>query len=391
MLTHEQNERLTRVGPQTPGGTLLRCYWQAVCPTAELTTDAPAKRVRILGEDLVALKKPDGTYACISEFCRHRGVSLAYGFVEPDGIRCSYHGWKYGFSGRCIEQPYERRPTIPENLAIASYRVEALGGLLFVYMGADQDAAPLLPRWDVLAREDGERKIQIFPTHHCNWLQIQENTADSVHTYYLHGMMDTIHRSDAPGLQEYFRPIVDYRYAVCEWGIEKEIDYDDEVGTEVRPPLISPNIVRIPQGPIDAIHFRVPIDDEHTRIIWLGFVPQSAGGTPTAEHADAPFQYFAEMSETQRRYDLTTVYGQDQMAWETPGVIFDRSQETLGASDRGIVLFRRMLDEQISRVERGLEPTVAVVRDPEKNRIIEFTGTRFDGSLEMSLIAEALR
>jgi hypothetical protein len=62
--------------------------------------------------------------------------------------------------------------------------------LLFAYMGPDPARAPLLPRWDVLVREDGKREIKMFPTHDCNWLQIQENTADSTHTFYLHGVMD---------------------------------------------------------------------------------------------------------------------------------------------------------------------------------------------------------
>ena len=385
MLSSEQNERLTRVGPKTPGGELLRRYWQVLCPAAELTAAVPTKRVRLLGEDLVVYRMTDGSYACVSEFCRHRGVSLAYGFVEADGIRCSYHGWKYGRSGHCVEQPFERRASIPQSVALRSYPVQRLGGLLFTYMGPDPATAPLLPRWDVLAREDGDRRIQIFPTHNCNWLQIQENTADSVHTYYLHGMMSTVHASTAFGLEEYYKPIIDYRWAECEWGLEKEIDYADGFGTEVRPPLIFPNIVRIPQGPIDAIHFRVPIDDTHTRIVWMGFLPETAGGAPTPESADVPFEYFADLDERNRDYDLTSVYGQDMMAWETPGAIFDRTQETLGASDRGIVMYRRMLEEQIRLVEEGHEPTVAVVQDPEKNRIIAFEGTRFEGSLEMSL------
>ena len=50
MLTHEENDFLTRVGPGTPAGQLLRRYWHAVAATAELTEEKPKKRVRILGE-----------------------------------------------------------------------------------------------------------------------------------------------------------------------------------------------------------------------------------------------------------------------------------------------------------------------------------------------------
>jgi 5,5'-dehydrodivanillate O-demethylase len=70
-------------------------------------------------------------------------------------------------------------------------------------------------------------------------------------------------------------------------------------------------------------------------------------------------------------YDLTSFYAQDRMAWETQGALFDRSEEHLGASDRGIVMFRKLLAEQIRIVERGGEP-MALVRDPARNSIITF-------------------
>jgi 5,5'-dehydrodivanillate O-demethylase len=58
------------------------------------------------------------------------------------------------------------------------------------------------------------------------------------------------------------------------------------------------------------------------------------------------------------------------MAWETEGPLFDRSQEHLGAADRGIVLYRQMVREQIEAVQRGEEP-IALVRDPAQNGCIE--------------------
>jgi 5,5'-dehydrodivanillate O-demethylase len=59
------------------------------------------------------------------------------------------------------------------------------------------------------------------------------------------------------------------------------------------------------------------------------------------------------------------------MAWETQGPLYDRSQEHLGATDRGIVLFRQLLAEQITVVEQGGEP-MALVRDPAQNDVIAF-------------------
>lgn len=369
MLTREQNERLTKVGPGTPCGELLRRYWQVLCPSGEITETNPKKRVRILGEDLLIYRGADGKLGAIAEHCIHRHASLYYGFIEPGGIRCCYHGWKFDPTGKCIERPFEAQA--PGQLAIRVYPVQEFGGLLFIYMGPDPSRAPLLPRWDVLARKDGRRTIVVLPVHHCNWLQIQENTVDSVHTYYLHGHMSVVKNLPTLGQGRYFyRPIEGFDWAVCDWGIEKTLTYGGEnPEIEIRPPLIFPNILRIPEGPVEAMHFRVPVDDTHTRIFWVGLhaAPEAgqAAGTTTYEYA--PDKPLSDGDE-----ELMTFYGQDRVVWETQGVVFDRTSETLGATDRGIVMYRRMLEEQIERVERGEEPTVAVVRDPAQNAMIKF-------------------
>jgi 5,5'-dehydrodivanillate O-demethylase oxygenase subunit len=371
MLTREQNERLTKVGPGTPCGELLRRYWQALCPAAELTVEKPKKRIRIMGEDLVVFRKPHGGYGCVGERCPHRGASLYLGFVEPDGIRCCYHGWKYNSEGACLERPFE--PDSPkDHIRIPGYPVQECGGLLFAYMGPDPLRAPLLPRWDVLAREDGPKKIVVFPVHDCNWLQVQENTVDSVHTYYLHGHYSAVNELPAVlGWAYFYRPIKSYDFAICDWGIEKTLVYGgNKPEIEVRPPLIFPNILRIPQGPVECLHFRVPIDDTHTRIIWIGLFPPNT--LPPAPAGKVPFDYMPNNVTPEGEIDMANFYGQDRAVWETQGAIFDRSNEMLGKSDRGIALFRRMLAEQIDRVERGEDPTVAVVRDPANNVAIEF-------------------
>ena len=107
MLSKEENEFLAHVGPSTPAGQLLRRYWHVVAAATELSDEKPKKRVRILGEDLVLFRNQSGTYGLVGEHCSHRGASLYYGFVEEDGIRCAYHGWKYDACGKCLEQPFE--------------------------------------------------------------------------------------------------------------------------------------------------------------------------------------------------------------------------------------------------------------------------------------------
>jgi 5,5'-dehydrodivanillate O-demethylase len=371
MVTAAQNERLTRVGPGTPGGELLRRYWQPLCPAAELTAGQPKKRVRIMGEDLLVFRDAQGGLACVEEHCKHRGTSLYYGFIEERGIRCCYHGWLYDCRGQCIEQPFEPKSSrFKDEIRLKSYPVQSLGGLVFVYMGPDPARAPLLPRWDVLVREDGKRAIKVFPTHECNWLQIQENTADSTHTFFLHGVMDQALGLRHPFAPYYRRPIDKLEFSYCEWGIDKVIVYGGEVPeTEIRPPLIFPNILRIPNGPHEVMHWRVPIDDASTRIVFTSFTP---GAGRAREGEAVPYEYLPPMKTADGEYDLKSFFSQDQMAQETQGAIYDRTRENLGVSDRGIVLFRKMLAEQIERVAKGGEPSVAVVRDPANNRMIEF-------------------
>jgi 5,5'-dehydrodivanillate O-demethylase oxygenase subunit len=372
VLTHEQNERLTRVGPGTPCGELLRRYWQALCPVAEITSSKPKKRVRILGEDLVVYRSAEGELVCIEEHCSHRGVSLYRGFIEEGGIRCCYHGWKFDCSGRCIERPFETSET-PAAANLRTYPVETLGGIAFAYMGPDPAKAPPLPRWDVLARTDRPRKILTVPIHNCNWLQIQENTVDSVHSYYLHGHLANAEGVDLQGGKSafFYRHIVAYDWRTCEWGVEKVLKYDGAPEIEVRPPLIFPNVLRIPEGPRQALHFRIPVDDEHTRIIRVDIHPPESGEIVPGD--ETPFAYEFDPPDWDDDGELNTFRRQDRVAWETQGVIADRSREVLGASDRGIVLYRRMLSEQIDRVERGEAPTVAVVAERDRDRIIDFS------------------
>jgi 5,5'-dehydrodivanillate O-demethylase len=131
VLSQEGNEFLSRVGPETPGGKFLRCYWHPVGLAEELTDGKPKMRVRILGEDLVLFRLPGGKYGLVAEPCSHRRASLYYGFIDEDGLRGAYHGWKYGIDGRCLEQPFEKDPNFNTGLPLC-LSVEKLAGLLFL-------------------------------------------------------------------------------------------------------------------------------------------------------------------------------------------------------------------------------------------------------------------
>src|ERR1700760_3489998 len=102
MLTKEQNERLTRVGPGTPMGELMRRYWHPIAAVAQMK-GRDTYPVRLLGEDLVLYKDLSGTYGLLEARCPHRSMSMVYGIPEKCGLRCPYHGWLFDEQGQCIE------------------------------------------------------------------------------------------------------------------------------------------------------------------------------------------------------------------------------------------------------------------------------------------------
>ena len=106
MLTGEQNERLSRVGPNTPCGDLMRRYWHPIAAVSQMN-ERPTMPIRILGEDMVLYKDLSGTYGLVPPFCPHRRMELVYGIPEEKGLRCPDHGWLFDETGRCLEQPYE--------------------------------------------------------------------------------------------------------------------------------------------------------------------------------------------------------------------------------------------------------------------------------------------
>src|SRR6266487_3284656 len=108
MLTAEENELITRIGPGTPMGELFRRFWLPVALSTELPKpDCAPVRLRILSEDLVAFPDNEGRVGLLDRCCAHRGASLFFGRNEEGGLRCVYHGWKYNVAGHCVDMPNE--------------------------------------------------------------------------------------------------------------------------------------------------------------------------------------------------------------------------------------------------------------------------------------------
>ena len=369
MLTREENELLTQVSRGTPCGELLRRYWHPVAAAAELTDQKPIRAVKILGEELVVYRDKTGRYGLVGEHCPHRLASLAYGRVDAEGIRCPYHGWKFDGAGKCLEQPAEPPEAgFKDRIKHVAYPVEYLGGLIYAYLGPAP--APLLPRWDVLVWEHGRRWIVKETVIDCNWLQAMENSVDPSHLYWLHGDTERY----VPSVKTYAEK---HEFTRFEYGIRKRRT-TLPLATGGKPavddhPLLFPSVLRhvAPfnegSGHRHNLQIRVPMDDYHTQVFRVNFLPMDSERSP----ADAPVPLrFVALKTGPREYKMNMIPAQDSMAWETQGARADRTQEHLGVGDEGVIELRKLLREQIERVQQGLDP-IGLIRDPEQNQLID--------------------
>src|SRR5581483_10820445 len=387
-LTLEENELLTQVGPGTPGGALLRRYWYPVAVAQELSAEQPTKFVRLLGEDLVLFRDTSGRVGLLADHCAHRGASLCYGRVEERGISCAYHGWLFDTDGNILETPPERNDAIMRHVKQPAYPVQRFIGMYWAYLGPQP--APLIPRYEVWVRAGGRRRIIIWPRLDCNWLQVMENSVDPAHAQILHQEHIGRGRKPVNTTRGFTDDVKGFEFYVNAFGIVKRRTYVN--GQVDEHPLIFPNILRA--GPRTEI--RVPMDDTHTWHLTVAFEPiaDELGG----EEAEPLVQYIppfkepandlppraqflpaadiarhhpaatAQQAELREVLRLTQVMAQDYTMWETQGAIADRTTEHLSYSDTGVALLRRVLRDNIARVQQGLDP-LGVIRDPEHRMI----------------------
>jgi 5,5'-dehydrodivanillate O-demethylase len=389
MLTAQENERLTRVGPGTPAGEWLRRYWHPIAISdrwdgiktlwkcdepvtfkgrsgtvasfgaALGTFTGQPTPVRILGEDLVLFRDGRGRLGLLGLRCPHRAASLEYGRIRPEGIECCYHGWLFDVTGRCLAQPAEPpESTFKDKVKHTAYPVRELGGLIWAYLGPGEP--PILPKLDVVAREDGIRAVENFGLWPCNYLQILENSPDMTHTGILHAGAGG-ERSDIWG-----REIPQVSWEEDEYGIlclQRRTNYDRYSH------FILPTANRLPQPwpggkfkwPRGSAIFRTPVDDTHTLVLSVVFTPFVNGKAP-----ELPPGVTFDITDQLHVHRL-----QDYQAIVSQGEIYDRTIERLGASDRGIILLRKLIAEGIAAVERGEDPK-GVWRTPDKDRILDF-------------------
>jgi phenylpropionate dioxygenase-like ring-hydroxylating dioxygenase large terminal subunit len=396
MLKAEVNELLTQTGPGTPAGELFRRYWVPALLAEELPgNDCPPVRVKILSERLIAVRDSEGRYGLVDEFCAHRGASLWFGRVEECGIRCAYHGWKYDYTGQCLEVPSEpENSNFSSKVKLTAYPLVRLGDVLWTFLGAPEHR-PELPAFEWVHVPAGQSYTS-KRWQESNWLQALEGGIDSSHVSWLHsgGLKSDPLFKGAKG-NEYnlsdLRPF--FEVADADGGLFVGARRNAEDGKYYWriTPWVLPSFTMVPprgDHPVHG-HFWVPIDDENCWVYTFDYHPTRAltgaelqamkdgygvhsrnipGTYRPMENKDV--DYLMDRDAQRRGETFSGIRGiaqQDASLQESMGPIVDREKERLVSSDTGIIKARQKLRKAVEALrDEGVPPPGA---EPAHQRV----------------------
>ena len=381
MLSAEINHLITRTGPDTQCGDLLRQYWQPAALSVELEGQRPVRPVTLLGEELVLFKDNSGRIGLMDKQCPHRGADLCYGRREDNGLRCPFHGWLFDVHGQCKEMPGEPADSrMYENVKAKAYPCLEKNGIVFAYLGTGNP--PPLPEFDCFAAPQ-EYTFAFKGKMECNWLQALEVGIDPVHASFLHRYLQDEDVEGAYGkqfrgvaskteipvtrvLREYSRPEISVDET--DYGLRLTTTRDLPDGAcHVRVTnLAFPQAIVIPMSADMVItQWHVPVDDYNS--YWYTIFTDFSKPVDKAlmrQQREKLYQmpdYVPKINKS-NNYGFDSVEQQtktytgmgddinvhDQWAVESPGPIFDRTKEHLASSDKAIIAYRRMLRSAIA-------------------------------------------
>lgn len=352
--SNQEYRDFVHTGPGTLAGRYLRTFWQPVYRTEDLKPKS-AKPIRIMGEDFTLYRGEAGEPHLVEARCRHRGALLSVGWVEGDSIRCFYHGWKYNASGQCVEQPAEPKPFC-QDVRVVSYPVRDYLGLIFAYMGEGQP--PPFPSYPNFEDDTGFQYAQIN-YRGFNYFQDFENGMDRVHGGFVHKTLPGSYDGETDS------PVV--RAEEDEWGLTTFAEHPS--GRKGVQSFGMPNKQHlvITFSDVEALIWKVPVDDENT----VHFVVSMLRGE------DAIQKYHDEQALRRQRPQLDAcelarevvagrlhhddvdplstemIWFQDDIILLAQGVIADRENEYLGASDAPIMLLRKLWEREMRALATG--------------------------------------
>ena len=377
MTTAAEGEELTRVGPGTPMGALMRQYWLPAAKSSELIAGGDPVRLMLLGERLVAFRGPDGQVGVLDQRCPHRCASLFFGRNETGGIRCVYHGWKFAADGTCMDMPnLPPGHDFRDKVRAKAYPVTERAGVVWVYMG-ERSEAPPMPQIEATLLPEASVSLN-FTQRECNWLQALEGDIDTSHFSWLHVGSVQPEQVDPDNWLHFqvTNRAPDYHVADTDWGT-MYCAYRPADGEAVYwrfAHFAFPFWTFIPQGDMrDRVIARawVPMDDTHTMFVGFTWAQASRtatlsggrpipGATPAPEYIPNSTAWFGRWRPVQNEANdylidraaqrtnltytgITHIAMQDQAITESMGAIVDHTWEHLAPSDQMITRTRRRL------------------------------------------------
>lgn len=397
MLTVKKNETLTRVGRGTPMGELMRRYWLPFLLSSDLRDpDGEPRRVRLLGEDLVAFRDTGGRVGLLEKYCPHRCADLFVGRNEEYGLTCIYHGWKFDVTGQCVDMPSEPPGhSFAEKIRVPAYPVQERAGVLWTYMGP-KELEPELPEFE-WARAPDDHRYASWNYQECNFVQAIEGGIDTIHSIFVHSTLDSHRKLDAQKEQGKRQGDPQMRYRTrdnaaklfaqnTDYGVAIAAQYKGEGEDYWRFNLFWMPFYTSPSGRpgVKMVHAFVPLDDELTAR-WCfscrldrpyrsseyaqmrkgsGVHAELIAGThwPTHNKRNNYLQD-REMQRTESYSGIKDFGAQDYAVQEGMGPIQDRTIEHLGTSDIGIIAMRERLLEAAADLQEGTEPYTATHGD----------------------------
>lgn len=361
---HSRGHRLRELAlieGSAPMGQLLRTFWQPVAMSREVAA-GDAILIKVFGEELALYRSQEGTPHLIGGRCAHRLTWLHTGWVDGDELRCIYHGWTYDGTGQCTLRPAEKDTALP-HVRIAGYPVREYGGLIFAYMGTGEPPAFELPRKPAFDGDGGflVTRKQVWPS---NWLQFVENSMDAVHVSFVHA----IGRERGQFIKHVSEAIPELEYFETSAGI-RQIATRGPGNVRVSDWTFPNNNHIIVPGPVKDggwMHvgiWNVPVDDTHTQRMHIYAMPDLPADRVAALEADwakhqdyDPADHHDALMHRRdyppdRYSDLTNA--QDYVAQVGQGPLVDRERETLGRSDAGIALLRKLLQREMDALRAG--------------------------------------
>jgi phthalate 4,5-dioxygenase oxygenase subunit len=384
MLSVEENGLISQVGPGTLMGNLMRQYWLSLATSDELEADGPQVRVRLLGENLVAFRTISGKIGLVDPFCPHRGTSLFFGRNEEEGIRCSYHAWKFDISGACIDQrgePEENK--FKSKFKVAAYPCVERGGIIWTYVGS-REVPSSMPAIEA-NHSDGTSHVS-RTLRYCNWLHALEGDIDTLHSEYLHGPAVVDISTMTPGTGMYYRHRLraqfNYKVRETSFGTSYCAYRPAEEGTTYWriARFLFPCFTMTPTptaGSSQAVRMWVPLDDDHV-MFWSIEASAQERSSRTHEYREDTSDWMGKHRPVQRIENDYLVDREDQktesytgigggfvihdtMATESMGTTMDRSREHLGASYGMIIRTRkRLLDALRALEDDNIAPQVSM-------------------------------